>query len=189
MTAPLAVRPATAADAPAVVALVQDAYRGEGGARRWTTEAHLVRGQRTTLAEVEGHIAAERSVVLVAEDDLGLLACCHTKALTDSPGAGRTREGRAYFGMFAVRPGRQGGGIGRSMVASGEEWARVRWGASVMEMQVIDGRHELLAWYGRLGYRRTECTIPFPADNEEDRPLVGGLQFVVLEKRLAPLTP
>ena len=72
------------------------------------------------------------------------------------------------------------------MVARGEEWARGHWGASVMEMQVIDGRTELLAWYDRLGYRQTERTIPFPVDNEDDQPLVAGLHFVVLEKRLTP---
>lgn len=189
MTEPPRLRPATTADAPAVVDLVQDAYRGQGGQGRWTTEAHLVRGHRTTRAEVEGHIAADRSVVLVAEDAIGLLACCHIKALpAGGPGAdGAGAEGgRAYFGMFAVRPASQGGGVGRAVVAQSEEWARDRWGASSMEMQVIDGREELLAWYDRLGYRRTGRTIPFPVDNEDDVPLVAGLRFVVLEKRLTP---
>ena len=182
MTAGLAVRPAAPADAPAVVHLVQDAYRGEGGEGRWTTEAHLVRGHRTTLAEVEANIAADHSVVLVTEDAGGLLACCHLKALGGDPP-------RAYFGMFAVRPGHQGAGVGRAMVANSEDWARDQWGAAVMEMQVIDGRDELLAWYDRLGYRRTERTIPFPLDNEDDMPLVAGLHFVVLEKALPALTP
>jgi GNAT superfamily N-acetyltransferase len=188
VTAPLCIRPATPSDAEAVVALVQDAYRGEGGERRWTTEAHLVRGHRTTARAVRAHIAAVRSVVLMANDDLGLLACCHLKALDDGAelGAGDARTDRAYFGLFAVRPASQGGGVGRTMVATAEEWARDRWGASVMEMQVIEGREELLAWYDRLGYRRTERTIPFRVDNEDDRPRVGGLQFVVLEKRLTP---
>lgn len=179
MTAPLPVRTAARSDAEAVAALVQDAYRGEGGPGRWTTEAHLVRGQRTTPAAVENHISADRSVVLVAADARGLLACCHLKLLDGEPL-------RAYFGMFAVRPGSQGGGVGRTMVARAEEWARDQWGASVIEMQVIDGRTELLAWYDRLGYRRTERTIPFPVDNEDDRPLVAGLHFVVLKKRLTP---
>ena len=188
MTGPPLILPAVPSDAEAVVALVQDAYRGEGGDGRWTTEAHLVRGHRTTRAEVEGHIVAERSVLLVAEDDAGLLACCHIQALGGDAdrGAEGTGAGRAHFGLFAVRPGRQGGGVGRAMVTRAEDWARSRWGASVMEMQVIDGRSELLAWYDRLGYRRTDRTIPFPVDNEDDMPLVAGLCFVVLEKRLTP---
>ena len=186
MTAPLSVRPAAPADAEAVVDLVQDAYRGEGGAGRWTTEAHLVRGQRTTAAEVVGHIRAERSAVLVTEDTDGLLACCHIKALPPRPPETDDAPPRAYFGMFAVRPGHQGGGIGRALVTAGERWARDAWDAAVMEMQVIDGREELLAWYDRLGYQRTGRSIPFPLDNEDDRPIVAGLSFVVLEKALTP---
>jgi GNAT superfamily N-acetyltransferase len=164
----------------AVVELVQAAYRGEGGPGRWTTEAHLVKGHRTSAAEVASHVAAPSSAILVTEDGEGLLACCHLKSLAGQSG------GRAYFGLFAVRPGHQGAGVGRAMVGQSEAWVRSQWAASVMEMQVIDDRKELLSWYARLGYRRTGRYVPFPYDDPDDRPLVPGLRFVVLEKRLDP---
>ena len=173
----LVIRPAGAADVTALVDLIQDAYRGEGGPGRWTTEAHLVRGRRTAPAEVLEAIEAGRSTVLVAEDDQGLLASCHVRDL----GAGR-----AYLGMFAVRPGQQGRGVGRSMMAAAEAWVTARWDCRQVEMHVIAGRDELLAWYHRLGYHATGQTIAFPYDRDDDVPRRPGLNFLVLEKTLSP---
>lgn len=59
-------RPATDGDVPAVVDLVQLAYRGEGG---WTTEAHLVSGSRTHAAEVREMLADPAVTLLAAEID------------------------------------------------------------------------------------------------------------------------
>jgi hypothetical protein len=47
----LAVRVATVADAAALVALINSAYRGDSSKAGWTTEADLVGGQRV---DVEG---------------------------------------------------------------------------------------------------------------------------------------
>jgi len=173
----LATRSAGPADVTALVEMVQSAYRGEGGPGRWTTEAHLVRGRRTSPAEVLEAINAGRSTVLVAEDERGLLVSCHVR---DIGGGG------AYLGMFAVRPGQQGRGVGRAMMAAAEAWVAGRWGCRQVEMHVIAGRDELLAWYDRLGYRPTGRTIAFPYDRDDDVPLRPGLHFVVLEKTLIP---
>ncbi|HUZ44032.1 MAG TPA: GNAT family N-acetyltransferase [Acidimicrobiales bacterium] len=173
----LVTRPAGAADVTALVEMVQNAYRGQGGPGRWTTEAHLVRGRRTSPGEVLEAIEAGRSTVLVAEDDQGLLASCHVRDL----GAGR-----AYLGMFAVRPGQQGRGVGRAMMAAAEAWATGAWGCRRVEMHVIAGRDELLAWYERLGYHPTGQTIAFPYDRDDDVPRRPGLHFVILERTLTP---
>jgi len=173
----LATRPAGPEDVTTLVELVQGAYRGEGGPGRWTTEAHLVRGRRTSPQEVLEAIGAGRSTVLVAEDGQGLLASCHVRDMG---------EARAYLGMFAVRPGQQGQGVGRAMVVAAEAWVSTRWDCRLVEMHVIAGRDELLAWYERLGYRSTGQTIAFPYDREDDVPRRPGLYFVVLEKTLTP---
>ena len=172
-----ATRPAGPADVTALVEMVQSACRGEGGPGRWTTEAHLVRGRRTSPEEVLEAIEARRSTVLLAEDGEGLLACCHVRDLGG---------GRAYLGMFAVRPGQQGRGIGRAMMVAAEAWVSTRWDCGRVEMHVIAGRDELLAWYERLGYRPTGQAIAFPYDRDDDVPLLPGLHFVVLEKTLTP---
>ena len=88
-------------------------------------------------------IADPRSMLLVMPDEHGLLACCQLEDRGD---------GLAYFGMFAVRPGFQGSGVGRRVMAEAERRVRESFGATAMEMTVIAQRAELLAWYERLGY-------------------------------------
>jgi GNAT superfamily N-acetyltransferase len=91
----------------------------------------------------------------------------------------------AYFGMFAVRPGRQGRGLGRAVLAEAQRLARAEWHATRMEMTVIRQRLDLIAWYARLGYQPTGATEPFPyGDERYGRPTRPDLEFVVLAKPL-----
>ncbi len=51
-----------------------------------------------------------------------------------------------------------------------------------MRMTVIRQRTDLIAWYGRLGFRSTGETEPFPYGDERfGRPRRPDLEFVVLE--------
>ncbi|WP_030273253.1 GNAT family N-acetyltransferase [Streptomyces sp. NRRL B-24484] len=170
-----AFRAAGPADVPAVVALVESAYRGEASRAGWTTEADLLDGQRTDEAGVAEVVARQGSVVLLAEADGALLACCHLER----------RTGAAYFGMFSVRPALQGGGIGRSVLERAERHAREEWGIDRMEMTVIEQRADLIAWYERRGYVRTGEFEPFPYGDERfGVPLRPDLRFERLVKAL-----
>ena len=193
---PVHFRAATAGDVAAIVALVESAYRGDVSRAGWTTEADLLDGQRTDPLEVDALIARADSRVMLAErlsagsgqvaaTDLGpghgLLACCHIE-----------REGaqHCYFGMFAVRPGEQGSGFGRALLAEAERIARMEWGCAVMAMTVIDVRAELIAWYERRGYRRTGEYKAFPyGDPRFGLPRRADLRFERLEKPLCEETP
>jgi ribosomal protein S18 acetylase RimI-like enzyme len=91
----------------------------------------------------------------------------------------------AYFGMFAVRPGLQGVGLGRAVLAEAERVARTKWGARVMRMTVIRQREELINWYRRRGYEPIGESEPFPyGDERYGIPLRDDLEFIVLEKRI-----
>lgn len=181
MGEPLAFRIAMPADGPAVVALVESAYRGETSRAGWTTEADLLDGQRTDAAAVADAIAGPRTLVVLAERPGEPLACCQ---LTDEGG------GLFYFGMFAVRPDRQASGIGRQLLAYAEVLAASRFGARRMRMTVIAQRAELIAWYERRGYRRTGERLPFPYGDERfGLPRRGDLEFVVLGKAIGPGGP
>ncbi|HEU4670969.1 MAG TPA: N-acetyltransferase [Dyella sp.] len=172
----LAFRTATSADIPAVVALVESAYRGESGLRGWTTESHLLDGQRTDARDVGEAIGRPDSLVLLAEFDGALVSCCHLEK----------QGGAAYFGMFAVDPVRQTGGIGKQVIAEAERLARARWGVDRMRMTVIVQREELIAFYERRGYARTGESKPFPYGDERfGIPRRDDLRFEVLEKPLA----
>jgi ribosomal protein S18 acetylase RimI-like enzyme len=105
-----------------------------------------------------------------------LLACCQLEARA---------EAVCYFGMFAVSPVRQGGGIGRSMLSEAERYARAELGAGIMQMTVIAQRQDLIAWYERRGYAVTGERRPFPhGDARFGLPRRTDLSFDVLEKPL-----
>ena len=170
-----AFRNATPADIDALVALVTSAYRGDSSRAGWTTEADLLDGNRIDPEVLRADLARPRSRVLLVEADDGLHACAH---VADEDGAG-------YFGMFAVRPGLQGGGLGKRLLAECERIVGDEWGLPVMRMTVIDVRDELIAFYQRRGYRRTGQFKPFPyGDARFGQPKRDDLRFEVLEKPL-----
>lgn len=174
-------RTASAADVPALVALVESAYRGEASRAGWTTEADLLDGQRTDEREVRAILADPASLLLTGERRGELVSCCHLAR--DCTQAG---EGSAYFGMFAVRPALQGAGLGSLVLAAAERRARGDWGTRQMRMRVISARLDLIAWYQRRGYRRTGRTTPFPYGVERfGVPRGPGLEFELLVKTLA----
>ncbi|WP_406859306.1 GNAT family N-acetyltransferase [Streptomyces sp. HUAS MG47] len=174
-TGTLSYRDAVEADVAAVVPLVESAYRGDSSRTGWTTEADILQGQRTDPEGVREVIAADGSRLLLVERDGELIGCCHLEH----------RGEAAYFGMFAVRPGVQGGGLGREILAEAERQAREGWGVTEMHMTVISVRDELIAYYERRGYRRTGRMTPFPYGDERfGLPQRDDLQFELLVKEL-----
>jgi GNAT superfamily N-acetyltransferase len=176
-------RDATLADVDAIVPMVTSAYRGESSRAGWTTEADFLDGNRIDPEVLRADIARPRSRVVLAERDGApgsgpgrrLLACAYVAE----------EDGHGYFGMFAVVPGLQGGGIGKRLLAECERIAREDWGLGDMRMTVIDVRDELIAFYERRGYRRTGTYKPFPHGDERfGIPRRADLRFEVLEKLL-----
>lgn len=171
----LTFRTAQESDVPALVALVESAYRGESSRAGWTTEADLLDGRRTDAEGVAEVIRQDASVLLIAEQTGGLVACCQLERRGDA----------AYFGMFSVRPDLQAAGLGRTVLARAERFAREEWGAARMEMTVIEQRADLIAWYERRGFTRTGEYSPFPYGDERfGVPLHPNLRFEHLTKRL-----
>jgi ribosomal protein S18 acetylase RimI-like enzyme len=172
----LTFRRAVPVDVPDLVALIESAYRGDSSRAGWTTEADLLDGQRTDAEAVSAVVHGEQSVMLVVEDDGQLVGCCLIE---------QRDGGQAYFGMFSVRPGQQGRGRGREILAEAERRARARWDATTMVMTVLAQRPDLIAWYERRGSRLTGESRPFPYGNaRHGRPKVPDLNFVTLAKPL-----
>lgn len=172
----LSFRVADESDIDQLLVLVGTAYRGEESRKGWTTEADLLDGQRIDEGLLRADIEAADSLVIVAEDGGVLVACAHLE---------RSGAEAAYFGMFAVRPGLQGAGIGKAVLAHAEELVASRWGCVRMEMFVLELRLELVAFYERRGYRHTGRFQPFPY--EETRfglPRRADLRMEMLEKSL-----
>jgi ribosomal protein S18 acetylase RimI-like enzyme len=158
------------ADAPALKALLEAAYRGDSARRGWNHEADILDDERTAPGEVEALLADAAVTILTARDGAALIGCV---AVTVKGGA------LAYLGMLCVQPDLQSAGLGRRLLDAAEDHARTN-GIAAMEMTVIDSRDSLIAWYERRGYIRTGETRPFPV--LRDPPVT----FVVLEKPLGP---
>ncbi|MET8845113.1 GNAT family N-acetyltransferase [Streptomyces rubiginosohelvolus] len=174
-SARLTFRDATEADVPALVALIESAYRGDSSRTGWTTEADILQGQRTDEQGVRDVIGAPAGRLLAVERGGELVACCQLEHRGDA----------AYFGMFAVRPGLQGGGLGKLIIAEAERAAKEGWGVGEMHMTVISVRDDLIAWYERRGYRRTGALTPFPYGDERfGIPLRDDLAFELLVKNI-----
>lgn len=162
-------------DVEAIVALVNSAYRGESSRQGWTTEADLLGGQRTDRDEVAALIAASGSMLLLCIGGERLIGSLHLQYDGSA----------AWLGMFTVRPGLQGRGIGKRFLAEAERVAREAWEVTRMRMAVIWRRHELIAYYERRGYRRMGERQPFPDHPRYGIPKVDDLELELLEKCLA----
>ena len=171
------------ADADAILALVQSAYRGDASRRGWTTEADFLDGTRIDrdhllalmpAADSSGGDRFQQGILLI-EDAEGLVGCAHLHAT----------GGRVWFGLFAVDPARQGQGMGGRLLQAAEARAREDLQASALALQVIWLRDSLIAWYQRRGYAVTGEQMPFPYGDERfGIPLRDDLHFIILEKPL-----
>ncbi|MBI1175109.1 MAG: GNAT family N-acetyltransferase [Sideroxydans sp.] len=174
-SAAVAFRRATPADADAIVALVNSAYRGDSSRAGWTTEADLLGGQRTDIGEVARLLGMADSLFLLGLSAGEIIGSVHLQ---------RLGVATAGLGMLVIRPTLQGWGFGTQLMRAAETWGSEAWHAARMQMQVITLRTELIDYYLRRGYRRTGELRPFPAEPEFGLPKVAGLQFEVLEKTL-----
>jgi GNAT superfamily N-acetyltransferase len=160
---PPAPRLACAADVAALVRLINAAYR---------VEDFFVHGDRTGEADVRAHLDTRGGCFLVLDGE----------APGELAGAVyvEVRGDRGYFGMLSVDPGRQRQGLGRLLAAAAEAHCRTA-GCQVLDIDVIDLRRELPAFYAALGFEPAGVG-PFPDPDKLRRPA----HVVVMSKRLGP---
>jgi len=161
-------------DVPALVALMDNAYRGENSKQGWTSEGDLFVGNKRTDEETVKRLMQEPDAVFLKYVDDGAIVGCvllHKK------------KQRLYLGMFAVSPETQGKGIGKKILNAADEYAKERSCASIY-MTVITIRQDLIAWYERHGYKKTDRVLPFPVDERFGVP-TQRLQMIVLEKMVS----
>jgi len=164
---------ATVNDIPQLLQLINSAYRGEEAKKGWTHEADLIDGSiRTDEVSLKKLIEKPGAVILKYEQDEKISGCVYLEK----------KKERLYLGMLSVSPEIQAQGVGKKLLKAAEEYASKN-NCTAIEMTVISVRKELIAWYERNGYYKTEKKEPFPVDGRFGNPR-QELEFVYMEKQL-----
>ena len=163
-------------DAEAVAKLINCAYRGETSRKGWTTEADILDGLRTTTSEIGKIIKRKDAFMLIGvyRDEIIATICCEWQELAF--------QDTVHFGMIAVKPSLQNKGYGKKMIQAAEAMTLREWRVVGFHMAVISIRHELIAFYERLGYKRTGEFAEFPVKSDLWQPKVEGLNLQYLAK-------
>jgi len=148
--------------------MINTAYRGTDGEGRWTTEAHLVKGDRIRLQELEEIIRDDKTDFIVGYRDNFPVCCIAIKQLNDV----------TEFGLFAVAEQYQGKNIGKALLSYAEQCARPY--SRKFQVTVVSANTSLVDFYQRRGYRNTHNRLPYP-DADVGQPL-QHLDLLVLQK-------
>jgi GNAT superfamily N-acetyltransferase len=146
-------RVATEADVAELVRVINLAYR---------VEDFFIDGDRTDAAGVLERMRRPAAEFLVVDaGEPGRLAAVVYL---------EQRGERGYFGMLSVDPTVQRRGLGRRLVAAAEARCRER-GCVALDLDVVDLRLELPAYYAALGFQPAG-TAPFKDVHKLKRPAV-----------------
>ncbi len=141
MTHSAQIRFAEPADAFAIAALVNAAFR---------PERFFIDTERTNPEKVAALLQTGKFLLLFED---GVLAGCVYTQL---------RGERGYFGLLAVDPQRQRSGIGARLIAAAEQHCRAA-SCRFMDLTFVNVRKELPGYYRRFGYTENG-TLPFPPE-------------------------
>lgn len=158
---------------PTLTSLLNRSYRGDTSRAGWTTEADLLSGKRIDEEGLTQLLNDPESLILIAQSEESILATIHAHHENES----------VHFGLFAVEPSLQGGGIGKELLAYAESEAIRKWGVNTAIMEVITHRSELIEYYERRGYVRSGEMIAFPESDLWEKQ-VDFLELTRLKKNL-----
>jgi GNAT superfamily N-acetyltransferase len=153
----MSIRTAAVSDAEALTALINRAFE---------VEKFFIDTERIAMPQILRFLDA--GTFLTAGENGTIDACVYVEV----------RGSRGYFGLLSVDPSRQRLGLGRLLIRAAEEHCRAA-GCRLMDLQIVNLREELPAFYRKLGYVETG-TAPFPPDVQTKLPC----HFVKMSKPL-----
>jgi ribosomal protein S18 acetylase RimI-like enzyme len=144
-------RYATSGDVPELVRIINLAYR---------VEDFFIDGDRTNTQDVQSRFVAPRAcfIVIDAPDEQSLAAAVWVE----------THGKKGHFAVLSVDPAFQGNGLGRVMIDAVEDHCR-KAGCSSLDLEVVDLRAELPAFYSKFGFEASG-TAPFPSTEKLTQP-------------------
>jgi len=164
-------------DYPAIIDLVNAAYRGHGAVESWNIESGIIEGTRLTDSLLREDLAAKPHAHFLVHRD------AESRAIIGTVWLEPVDTETWYLGLITVDPTLQKQHLGHALLSAAEDFARAR-GARSIRMGVLNVRDALIAWYEPRGYIRTGKTEPFPyGDDRFGKPLRDDLVFAILEKK------
>jgi predicted N-acetyltransferase YhbS len=164
--------PATHDDIPAITKVVNSAYQGEPGSKSWTSEGHLLAGQRTR-EDILHSLLQQPSITILKciNEQQNIVGCVLLEKKMDT----------LYLGMLSVEPQLQASGIGKLLLQQAETFAREHH-YNTITITVINQRPELMDWYKRRGYIPTGDVQPF---SNATNTALTELSFMELRKEIS----
>jgi predicted N-acetyltransferase YhbS len=141
MSLDLSFRNAQPSDAEAITELINLAFR---------IERFFIEDDRISILEVRERLAT--GVFILAEVGDLVIGSVYVEL----------RGENCYAGLLAVDPSRQRNGVGSRLMETAEDYARTK-GCRAMDLQIVNVRTEMPAFYRRLGYAETGIQ-PFPSE-------------------------
>lgn len=161
---------ATEENIVSIVEILNESYRGESG---WTTEKHLVSGNRASKKVIQQEMVNGYSYYLYQHQN-ELIGCFNL-----------VKEGGAVeIGALAIMAAHQNLGFGKILLHQAEKIACALPNVESLKLSVLAPRKELISFYERRGYRLTKLTYPFPSSRGVGQVLIEGLSVVVMEKNV-----
>lgn len=154
------------------VKLINTAYRNKKTANAWTTEAGIVDGKRVDEDMFKYIVNDPDSVIYAAYGDDKLVGSIQTKLQGEN----------VYIGLFAVDQQFQSCGIGKGLLEYAQMESLKIWSFKSFVMSVVSGREELIDFYLRRGYEKTDAYLDFP-ESDLWNPC-SDLKLVVLKKEI-----
>lgn len=175
------IRQATVDDAETLHRVIHASYRTE---KSWTTEHHLVAGERISKDSLAQLIKDGVDQVFVAEsitEDGREISGCICAELARRHEEMALPDDHAMLGLFAVDPPYQSRGIGNSLLSRALRYVKEEGNCKHVTIWVIEQREDIIAWYTRKGFKPTDQRVPFVFP---DLALVHDMHFKVMQMTL-----
>jgi N-acetylglutamate synthase-like GNAT family acetyltransferase len=154
-------RSATPADIDPLVKFINKAF---------IRDNYFKRTDRTNSEQITNYL--HKGNFLLLEEQGELVGLVYTELRKNS---------HCYIGLLTVTPDKQSRGIGRQLMQSAEDFC-LNHGCSIVEIDVINLRPQLVDWYRGLGYE-VIGEAPYP------RPeiLLQPCHFIKMQKKLSAI--
>lgn len=183
MNDPLSFTTADPVQAADITALINAAFRSEPSGQTWLTDDQDKRTDMLSIKDIQNTLSSPLTPILVGTKASSpeLVAVCLLKAPGTCPKTSGT-PAKSWLAMLAVDPKHHSRGYGLATLQEAEALAKKRWDTKRVELNVVNTRVELRAWYGKNGYQVTGQTMEFPYGNHRGGLMADGLELVVLGK-------